>query len=89
MIISGVLSVLLALFAVVFPAISSALPEHFGDYFTGFLVFIAQGVSFVNAFIDSAYVFSLLGLILSVDILCKTFQVIKWILQKIPFFGLS
>lgn len=89
MIISGVLSVLLSIFAVVFPAISSALPENFGDYFTGFLVFIAQGVGFVNAFIDSAYVFSLLGLILAVDMLCKSFQVVKWILQKIPFFGIS
>lgn len=89
MIVSGVLSLLLAIFGIVFPTLSAVLPENFPVYFSSLLVLISQGVEFVNAFIDGAYVFSLLSIILSIDILCKTFQFIKWVLQKLPFFGIS
>lgn len=59
------------------------------EFTLNFISWLVQGVSFVNAWIDTTYVYSLLTFLLSFSALVHGYHVFMWVLKKIPFLNIK
>lgn len=82
-IIYGLLELLLAGLEIV------TLPAKFGTVLLTIIAKLAEGMAIINVYVDSVYLGGLFAVVVSVMALFNAWRVIRWIIRKIPFFGID
>lgn len=75
---------------ILFPTQISALPAAFATTLARLLSYIARGASIVSAFLypNGAYIAALLAFVITFNAVLSAFDLIMWILKKIPFINI-
>lgn len=72
-----------------FPLRIQALPEGFATTFAAFVVMMADGIRFINNYIDVAYISSLFAFIVALNALHNAYRFGMWLIKKIPFVNIK
>jgi len=90
MIIAALFDLVVDVFHVVLSALAFAdIPQSAFDVLTSVLVYLQSGVQIVASYTHFSYLVSLLDLVISFDMFYTGYIVWKWIMQKIPMWGIS
>lgn len=89
MIIAALLDLVVDVFHVVLSALAFVdIPQSVFDVLTSSLVYLQSGVQVVAAYTHFSYLVSLLDFVILFDMFYTGYIVWKWIMQKIPMWGL-
>lgn len=90
MIFEVVLNILaLLLDVVLWPLKIAALPDVVKETFFMALTYLADGIAIVAAYTDFAFLVALFTFAMVVDGVYMSYNVVMWILRKIPFLGID
>lgn len=90
MIIEAVINVLYNIFKVLTSPINiDKLPPSVSDALAKALEYISAGFGIVGQFCHLTYLTVLFGLILAVDAGVMIYNIVMWVLKKIPFLGIE
>ena len=66
-----------------------ALPAKFGSVVLTIISKLAEGFAILNVYVDSVYIGALFAVCVSVMALFNAWRLVRWIIRKIPFFGID
>lgn len=90
MIISALLTLIIALLSVLFAPLSwVALPSNVANLFLSVIQYLIAGCKIIAAYTHFSYLVTLFGFVAIVDIALFGYKVIMWILRKIPFLNIK
>ena len=72
-----------------YPLRIAALPAAFATTFASFVVMMADGIRFINNYIDVAYISTLFAFIVACNALHNAYRFGMWLIRKIPFLGID
>lgn len=65
------------------------LPENATQYITEFFGYLETGAGILANYTHFAYIMSLFGIIIAVDVGIKLYHFVMWVIRKIPMAGMS
>ena len=73
-----------------FPLDIQEIPQTTAEVFLEIVSYLTKGAQIVHAFLgsNSAYIVALLGFVISFNAVLALFDLIMWILKKIPFINI-
>lgn len=64
-------------------------PAEVQQYFDIAIGYINSGIGIISNFVNINYLFTLLGIIVAIDIGLKLYYFVIWIIKKIPFLSME
>lgn len=90
MIIQALLDVIYAVFwTLTLPISIPAMPDGVKSFIAISLDYIGTGLAILGNFFDVAYLLSLFGLVVAVDVGIMVYKLVMWVIAKIPMLGVK
>lgn len=90
MIIQALIDIIYSVFSILTLPISiPAMPDSVKQFIGTALDYITSGIALVGNFVDMAYLLSLFGIIIAVDVGMLLYKLVMWVIKKIPMLGVS
>lgn len=64
-------------------------PASVASFALRFFEWLVTGVAFINSYIHTTYVYTLLAFLLALNAAVSAYHVVMWILKKIPFINIK
>ena len=74
--------------ALLFPLQIDSLPVRFAQVIAEFISVVVRACSIIAAYIDTAYILALLGFVISFNAAILAFDIVFFIVKKIPFINI-
>lgn len=90
MLVQALLTLILGLFTVFLSGFQlGSFPASVASFMLDFIDWLVTGVTFVNAWIDTTYVYTLLMFLLAFGAAVDGYHALMWVLKKIPFLNIK